>query len=254
MSLFLFITAYSLLVTVPADAAFVQATSTQCADSATTQVYSFSTAPVVNNYVFVVLSAYAGTINQGTSTVTDNKSNTYTRAIQVQASANAYTAIHSAKAATSGGTFTITISVVSGTGNYFCSAAMEWDGITSATLDQTSSNTGTGVLAGDSGTTAATTTASELVVASIYPLVSSAAIGISSPATTGYTALGVQQDNSAHAGWQGSYKTVSATGTQIANWTWTAANGNFGGVIATYALNTGGPVAAPRLTMLGVGP
>jgi len=234
----------------PAYAALVQSTGLQCADAATTQPFSFATLPVVNNYVFVFSSRYApGT---GTLSVTDNQSNSYTNAIQ-NGNASTNETIAYAKVTTSSGTFTITLSMVgSASGNYYCSDAIEWNNISAATpFDVSTSNSGSG-MSQNTGTTGATAQANELVLVCLSgdggnPM------NISTPAATGYTSLAVQQNASAHMGFEASYKTVAATGTQTGTWT-TTVTSTWAAGIATFKIDVVAGGVTPRLTMLGVGP
>lgn len=240
-----------LLVAVPSYAAFVQSTGMQCADGTSTQVYSFSTLPSVGSWIFVTASIYTTVSNP--STVTDNQSNTYSKYEQQIAAAANLVVIHYGKATTSSGTFTITVSV-SGTANYYCSQAMEWSAINSATpFDKSATNNGGSGSSYNTGTTAATTAANELVVVALNGAIGNPA-GLSTPASAGYTSLLVQQDGSSHCcAAEHSYKTVAATGTQTGSWTSSTSAARWIGVIATFDLTVPGG-AVPRLTMLGVGP
>lgn len=110
---------------------------------------------------------------------------------------------------------------------------------TSTSLDQTAPATS----ALTTNTTATVTSsailqASELVIVACTPaaVTGTSNIGITDPATTGYTTLGVWQDANTYllAG-QHSYKEVSAIATQTATWTWNVADhGEYAAAIATF--------------------
>lgn len=90
---------------------------------------------------------------------------------------------------------------------------------------------------GNSGTTSTTTVAGTLIIGALgivdAATGTNAAFGISDPATTGYTSLGVHNNNTASGtGFQSSYKFVTATGTQIASWTWTPSSAGIGTIAA----------------------
>jgi hypothetical protein len=108
----------------------------------------------------------------------------------------------------------------------------EWSGIASgATIDQTANNTSgsTSVTLADSGTTAATTTANEIVLAELYNGAHSTFTG----ATSGYNV--VQDGQTTGSGIQIALLTqiISATGTQNASASYATAD-RMRGAIATY--------------------
>lgn len=114
--------------------------------------------------------------------------------------------------------------------------------LTTTALDvSTNSAFATGT-SNNSGTTGTTAEANELVVG-VVGIVDAAtgtnsAFGISDPATTGYTSLGVHNNNTATGtGFEAAYKYVTATGTQVANWTWTPSSAGRG-AIATFKLGS----------------
>ena len=238
----------------PAYSALVQSTGLQCADAATTQVFSFATLPAVNNYVFVLSSRYAGGgTGTGNITFSDNQSNTWDFVTDRGNTSN-YESIGYAKVTTSSGTFTITLSMAGSTsGNYYCSDAIEWSNVTAATpvYDVTLTAVGSG-MSQNTGTTATTTQANDLVLA-VLSGDGGNPMNISTPASAGYTSLAVQQNASAHIGFEASYKTVAATGTQSAAWT-TTVTSTWSVGIGTFKINAAAGGAVPRLTMLGVGP
>lgn len=89
------------------------------------------------------------------------------------------------------------------------------------------------------GTTAVVATApganaqaNELVIAG-FAIIPVGTVGVASPAATGYTALAVEQNNTAFCTVQASYKKVTAIETSSATWTRTL-SGNASGIITTY--------------------
>lgn len=105
---------------------------------------------------------------------------------------------------------------------------------TSSPLDKTATNNvanGTTVTV----TTAATTVATELVMAAVATTFEfgNGNEGITDP-PTGYTTLNVNQDNNLACSFEMAYKEVVATGTQSATWSWNQ-SGEGVGVISTFA-------------------
>lgn len=130
------------------------------------------------------------------------------------------------------------------TGIYGTFTVAEFSNITS--LDKTTSNGNSSAASstgGNTGTTVATTVSTELIVAALAVEcgVGKTNAGISTPATSGYTSLAVQQNTGTNTGGEQSYKEVSSTGTQTASWTWTADTSMHAwqGVIATYVESSG---------------
>lgn len=141
------------------------------------------------------------------------------------------------QANTAGGSISATVNT-GGSGGWALQAIIaEFSGYaTTSPLDQfTSSGTGSSVTSGNTGTTGTTVQATELVIVSLCAagLSSNTANGISSPATSGYTAIDVEEDATAHAPGQSSYKEIVSAGTQTGAWTWTQ-TGEYAAVIATF--------------------
>lgn len=86
-------------------------------------------------------------------------------------------------------------------------------------VDQTASSNADATDAAASGTTGTTTQANELIFASLVLANTFSNVSMSSPATTGYTAADVGDPRN-NSNYQTSWKEVSSTGTQVANWTW----------------------------------
>lgn len=143
---------------------------------------------------------------------------------------------------------TNTATIVPGAGSTACViSAIQAEfalGLTTGSLDVSTNNAAVSGTSGASGTTGATANAYELIVSALGLVdatgTTHANVGISDPATTGYSSLGVNQvttDNTISV--QFSYKYVNATGTQAANWTWTDSSAYIG-TIATFNLASDG--------------
>ena len=130
------------------------------------------------------------------------------------------------------------------TGSYAAATIVETSGIAlTSSLGPTSTNTtDTATLtSGGSGTTATTTTTGiAFAIGHAEDGVGSTA-AFSSPATTGYTVVDTEATNSVHIAYDSSYKILSSTGTQSANWTWTTNSAFHGGVAVFYDAAPTGP-------------
>lgn len=106
------------------------------------QALSFTTTPTVGNLILVALSTYAGNI--GTSAITDNQGNTYTRrSLAEPEGQDTDVAIFTAIASTSSGTFTVTANP-DGTSADLTMVIMDFSGCDADPFDQQSSGTGNG--------------------------------------------------------------------------------------------------------------
>jgi hypothetical protein len=87
--------------------------------SSNSQALSFLATPAVGALIVVVISTYNGAL--GTSAVTDNQGNTYSRRVVASQSAGADCAVFAAVATTSSGTFTVTVNPDGSSADYtFC--------------------------------------------------------------------------------------------------------------------------------------
>jgi len=118
-----------------------------------------------------------------------------------------------------------TATIDTGTGNQFIAGAFaEFSGIAlTGSLDrQTSESVANGVDATPAtGTTADTTQADEIAIAVCCVLDTvgfDASLGIDTPATVGYSNIGVEQDSSTFQGYAMDYKILAAIGGQSAAW------------------------------------
>lgn len=125
---------------------------------------SFSTLPAVGNTV-VVLVSRSGSAG-ATISVSDNQGNSYTKAVESPNVSTCNTSsIWYANVGTSSGTFTVTATNSGSAGSSYISAvALEYSGLASSSLvDQTASNSGTGVGTLSSGSIT-TTNANDLLI------------------------------------------------------------------------------------------
>jgi hypothetical protein len=101
-------------------------------------------------------------------------------------------------------------------------------------------------------TTATTAQANELVTASIAArfVAGNSNIGLSDPATTGFTSNAVLQDTNTYAAFESSYKEVTSTGAQAATWSWAGA-GEATALVVTYGTSAGTPATLSSPTPSG---
>ncbi len=243
------VTGVSLYSTRPAGAAGTIALVKQVA-SATQQSFTASntitlTVPAGGVAQGNTLIVFAGNnyTTTGAASATDTQGNTYTVDAQKSNASNATsTTVLSGYMATglvAGNTITVTYSSVA---TMRMALATEWSGIAPISrVDRTATNTGN-TAALSSGTTAATTQATELVVGSFAD-----GANETFTASTGFTAFPTQLvanlGSSYRTQWQ-EYKTVSATGTQsaVANST---APSPYAGLAVTYRARTTTDTSAP---------
>ena len=155
------------------------------------------------------------------------------------------------------GTYTFTVNPYNHAGQLYAEATLvEWSGLTAAPLDQTSSGF-TGLVdagTGNTGTTSTLAQSNELVVSAMTLLcsVGSTNSHISSPASTGYTSLAVNQDTQNFIGVEHSYKEAGSTAGQIATWTWDTGLSPYGSqqVIATFLENSVPPLISIKRSVV----
>ncbi len=206
---------------------------------------SFAALPAIGSFVVVGSSVYAGSIDNNATTASDNQSHTYAKDVEsLHAGASAGAAIHTTRVTASSGTFTVTIDTATNTGNYIVGVGAEFRGIKVTTpKDQSTSNSSTvTVTSGNTGTTGSIAQAYELVIAVTNVNANDVNLNITTPASSGYTSLAVQQDSQAIIGAEISYKIVAAVGTQTASWTFDTATYN--AVICTYKADLGCSLAS----------
>lgn len=198
---------------------------------------TYGTTPSVGHHLFLQSSVWhsgGGSL----SSVADNQGNTWAIDVQAADSGSARASVASAKVATASGTVTVT-ATLGAAGSYAELVASEFSGLdTSTWVDKTATATAQST-SPVSGTTATTTVADELVMATVEVSVSSTDVGLDSP-PTGYTNLALNQDADATIALSADYKIVAATGTQAASWGTLTGAWFWGGCIATYKGATGG--------------
>lgn len=141
---------------------------------------------------------------------------------------------------------------VSASSSYFTACLSEWAITGTGNLDVHTNNGATTGTSGNTGTTGTTAQTDELVIAVISADNGNNTTNLSTPASSGYTSLAAQTDDAADDPAEMSYKTLSATGTQIASWTWTNSSA-YSAAIATFKISGGGAVAASTSTYLLMG-
>lgn len=214
-------------------AAFVQKTAKFTA-SAANSVTSAALTTTVGNRLVVTVSTWH--VFGCTHTVSDNKGNSWANDVTGSTSAGPGRAtIASCNLVTAGSGHTITVtSSQSDSGTYFEGNCSEFSGIASSSaVDKTATDPGAASDTSATPTTATTTQADELVVCALHINGNSTNCHITDP-PSGYTTIGVQQDNTTTCGYQSGYKVVSATGAQSASWTFDSSNSGDNGMIATY--------------------
>ncbi len=248
MKRILFTLAFLLLSSQAAFAApaVVQCTAKQSANNVTTANASFSSTPAVNNIIFVVVGAYVNSGSGGVASIADNQSNSYAVDIQKIAMTGQSANIGSAKAATSSGTFTVTVTMNS-TASVLDWAICEVSGLATASWkDQTGSAEAVftdPVVVTASG---ANSQNSEIVFAVAAPTSGT----ISGTPSSGYT--DIYTDN-ASTGSRASYKIINGAETSSASFPYAAAIVAEAVISTNKAAGGGGATLKGSLMLLGVG-
>ncbi|MGL4576904.1 MAG: hypothetical protein ACRCV9_19105 [Burkholderiaceae bacterium] len=126
------------------------------------------------------------------------------------------------------------------TSGFVTGAAQEWDALPLNSLLTAAQASGTGTAI--SVTSGVNQTPNARVSALWVAVAGDANIGSSTPASTGFTSLFVEQDSVANQGGEGSFKTVSTSQAQSASWTRTL-SASWAASVAAFALD--GPPAPP---------
>jgi hypothetical protein len=198
---------------------------------------AFGSATTVGNLIIVCVNSYAGT--PGPSSVTDSKSNTYTRDFQFTSGSLDQT-YYSAQITTGGTAHTVTVGAGSTVVNI---DAIEVSGAaTSSPFDKSASNSGTGAPPWTSGSTGTLSQADEIVVVSVGVDTGSDA-QITEDAT--YTLIGEFVFGSTGYVSNTAYKIVSATTAIDHTWTSTFGANPWFATAATYKA----PAGTPTLTV-----
>jgi hypothetical protein len=199
---------------------------------------SFATQPTVGNTMVILVWTWtrntAATIN-----VSDSAGNTYASNIQssiVQAARYQSAAVFSAPIATTGSSFQVTVATpLNDSASDIRAVALEYSGV--GPVDRTAAangSTGTATVA----TSAATTSANELVVAALG-IDNPAANFVSIGASAGYTTRAVQLQNAGDTAGAGADRIVNSTGVQSVTWTSVAPMSGWAAAIATFGASGG---------------
>jgi hypothetical protein len=129
-----------------------------------------------------------------------------------------------------GATETCTVTAI-GTDFYGYSHVVEISNVSGIDAAAHTTNSGTAVTSGNSGTTSATTVADAIAFAICTAETGGGGTSsFSTPASSGYTSIGTNPNDSAVVGYDFSYKILAATATQIASWTWTGSSAYTAGI------------------------
>jgi hypothetical protein len=221
----------------------VQAVPRNTASATTSLVIPVSSTSSGNLIAVAVSSSVAGTV-----TVTDNLAQTYSTAISGTSGSDTNYIFY--KANTAAGVTSITVSSTSSSA--MCAIATEYYGISTTPLDKTSTGNVSGTTAFSSGSTAATTSAVELLLGSAYGTTKN---NSTYTAGTGWTSVGTANGFNAAAGQlyvEDQY--VTATGTYAATGT-ASANDTIIADIATFVVTNTNLMALnqPKLIKSGAG-
>lgn len=134
----------------------------------------------------------------------------------------------------SGGSSAFSVTV--GSGQYITLACQEWSGLDSSALDATG-NTASFSATPSVSTSGSTAQADEVRFAVLMDVSGSSDLAIS--CTSGDSEIWLENDSNSHQGGQAVYKTLSATGTQTASWSWVGAR-SYESAIATFKVAAGG--------------
>lgn len=196
---------------------------------------TFPTTPTAGNLIVVYVWAYksGGAADLAAGVITDNKGNTYHRAVVVNnanGADNISAAIFYAYNISSSATFTVSLT---SSNNAYGMVAVEYASmITTDPLDKVSSNTGNSS-APDSGATAALSVPGELVAA-CFGTIASGTVSWIDP--SGFTNRAKETDNATLQVGQGLDKLVESKSAVQASWSSMAASGVWSAVVATFKL------------------
>jgi hypothetical protein len=213
---------------------------------------TFGSTPSAGNFIGVCSWAYSGSAlpGYGTGSCTDNKSNSYSRAVhseQTGAGSDRFgSAIYAALNISSSATFTVTMDLAA-TSAHLHIACMEFSGLAaSAALDKTATSTATGSspTSGNSGTLAQ---ADELVL--VVACLGTGDSTTSISAEAGYTQLAEEPNDVASQAGEADYKIVSATTAEECTWTVASSASFVNACIATFKQAAAAP-AANKIAMV----
>lgn len=196
--------------------AFVRSTGRISGNNVDSVGGNFGALPAAGNAITVETSAWNGSnADMPAGSVTDNQSNTYSRAVQSPLQSGGVCSIfYDESIGSPSGTHTVTVDPT-GTGNYLEFSAQEWSSFASSALDKTNGNNA----ASDSPTSGSTGTlsqADELVIGVVGTYNGHSDVGIDPP--SGYTNLSLFQNEGSTVGHSADYMIVSATTAQNISW------------------------------------
>ena len=219
---------------------------------AATNAISFTSLPGAGNLVVFGLIAAANYDPSTISSVTDNQGNTYTKinsAVSNGGNAGEGELWRCESIGTPSGTFTVTAH--NSVANSKACALFLLEENTYKTLDQ--NGVATNQAAATSGTVTASganSNANALVVACCGVVdYTGSGWGLSSPPTTGYTAIGLDANDNGED-FEAAYKEITASETSSAHWSWTAGSSNWIALLATFK-SSGGTTYNDSLTESG---
>ncbi len=197
---------------------------------------AFGSSTTSGNLIVVTVSDDGGTLG-GITSVTDSKSNTYTK-VPNEFDGASTVSVWYAKNITGGASHTITVNYNTSITFASTCVAQEFSGVdTTAPLDVYTSTGGTGTST-TSGATGTTAQNDELVIGSLAFFGATTTVTLGS----GYTNLGTTHQTNAGVGMES--KVVSSTGTQTATFTLGLSRGWSTAVTTFKAASTGSPSAS----------
>jgi hypothetical protein len=242
--------ALSLLPGSAAAIAVVQSASANNGGASSTALsVSFASPPTPGNAVIVIWSSRE--LASVTALADNQAGNTYSSVVVETSSANGVDSEIWWEPAVVGSSGTFTVTGTASATAEFVITIVEVSGLTG--VDKTKAQgaeNDTETLTATAA--AANTNANDLVIANMATGFTNTAIGISSPANTGYTSLSLIPGTGSYEGVvQTSFKIVSAIETSSANWTSTTAFNGAAGTLATFRGTA--PVVPSNFSFFGVG-
>lgn len=218
-------------------------------DNADSDSGTFGSTPAAGNLIVICVGGWNGAgFDMPTGGVTDNKGNSYGRAIQaaLEPGGAGRCAIFYAYNIASSATFTPVVNPTGASGNYFTWSATEVAGaMTTDPLDKTASSTSSTTTA-TTGTTATLSQAAEIVFAVMNVANAHSFITVESVSPS-WTELYEELDNNNHWPTEADQRIVAATTAQSCSWTIGAgANGTSSACLATF-MEAGAGGGTPQL-------
>lgn len=218
--------------------AYVRSTGVFRAGGALSASGSFGSLPTVGNMVVVLVSRSGS--SGATLSVSDNQGNTYTKAVESATVGPCNTSsIWYAPVGTSSGTFTVTVTNTGTAGSSYISAtALEYSGLASSSVvDQTNSNSGTGIGTLSSGSIT-TTNADDLLIGVCCSNKSTNQTWTDPGAP--WTQRFIESGGANYEMGIGNERIVSATGTYSVSWSIDTTGGDLTASIASFKMASSG--------------